>query len=517
MNPSNSNSHIVHVTVIREPGVTPMSPRKREVCWDFGIPPRESPEEIVSALKIPLEPGRIVLLTGPSGCGKTSVLRAIAEQVEQATWVSTARFPSNRSVVDGVAPGAPMSIALEILTACGLGEPRLWIRRFQDLSEGERFRAALARTIGKAIRSKQSPVIICDEFTAILHRRIAKGIAFNLRKLVTRHGLCLVAATTSSDIVADLQPDQRITLGDASSEVVDRKPRRQAMSLQRRVRVERGSVRDYRAFSPMHYRHRDSLGFVDQVYLLRESARGDAIGILVLAHAPLELSLRNRVTDGRFIRNCRRLNKELRILRRLIMHPDVRGCGLGHHFVRETLPRTGVRFVEALAAMGTVNPVFEKAGMQRVGQCPQPKGRMQLLERMAAWGLDPFSQDFAEAIRHRPRVRKLVEATIQDWVTSLHTPLKYTPDTRTPTQLSSAFRQLLGRPPMYYLWDREGEYPRMAGASKHPDREGGGADRSERDRDGLRSTSGKDKLRPTRHQREASNARRESKGRSRGG
>lgn len=499
MNPHTSHRQNVRVTVIREAGMTPMTPRKREVCWDFGIPPREPPTEVVSDLEVTLAPGTVVLVTGPSGSGKSSLLHAIADKAGRTLHVSAARFAGNRNVVDCVAPNAPTAMALEILTACGLGEPRLWVRRFRDLSDGERFRAAMARTIGLALQAGGTPVIICDEFTSILHRRIARGIAFNLRKLVTRYRLRLVVATTCDDIASDLQPDQHVVLGDGDVEVVERLPRRQAISLQRRARVARGSVRDYRVFGPMHYRHRDSLGFVDKVFLLKDRRGGDAMGILVFAHAPIELSLRNRATDGRFIRNVRRLNKELRILRRLVMHPDVRGCGLGHYFVRETLPQVGVRFIEALAAMGTVNPVFEKAGMHCIGQCPQPKGRLRLLERLSKWGVDPFSPVFPGQIGNRPRVRRLVEETIRDWSTSLHTPLKYKPDTRTPLQLSNAFRQLLGRPPMYYLWDRDGTYPRANAGSKHPEREQRGADRSERDRDGLRSTSGKEKLRPTRH------------------
>ncbi|MCB9858411.1 MAG: AAA family ATPase [Phycisphaerales bacterium] len=504
---SSAAAHIVKVTVIREPGVAPMSARKREICWDFGIPPREAPCEIVDAMEIGVGPGRIVLVTGPSGSGKSTILRAIADEVGGGAWVAASRFPSKLSVVDCVAPRSQTAVALEILTACGLGEPRLWVRRFQDLSDGERFRAALARTIGSVIRLKDRPVIFCDEFTSALHRRIAKCVAFNLRKLVTRHGLRLVVATTSDDIAADLQADQRIDLGGVSADVVHHQPQRRPATLRRRVHVERGSVRDYRVFGPMHYRHRDSLGFVDKVFLLKETASDEAVGILVVAHAPIELSLRNRATNGRFIRNVRRLNKELRIVRRLIMHPDVRGCGLGHHFVRESLPLVGVRFVEALAAMGTVNPVFEKAGMHCVGQCPQPKGRLRLLERLSKWGVDPFSAEFAQSIEQRPRVRRFVEATIQDWVTSLHTPLKYSPETRTSKQLSGAFRQLLGRPPMYYLWDRDGEYPRIAEASKQPERDRGAADRAERERDALRSTSGKDKLRPTRNRRRGSDSR----------
>ncbi len=484
----------VKVTVIREPGVAPMTVRKREVCWDFGIPPREDPYEIVNDLTVTLAPGTIVMLAGPSGSGKTSVLKAIAEKSGDAIRVAPRTTCTKKCVVDLIAPRLPLATVLEILTACGLGEPRLWVRRFSDLSDGEKFRAGLARAIGEALSTQSHPTIFCDEFTAILHRRTAKAIAFNLRKLVTRHALRLVVATTHDDVMEDLRPDQCIRLGGAQPTIESKAPASAPISLQRRVHIVPGTVGDYRAFAPMHYRHRDSLGFVDKVFLLKEGAAGDALGILVFAHAPLELSLRNRVTMGRFVRNVRRLNRELRILRRLVMHPDVRGCGLGHYFVRKALPMTGVRFVEALAAMGTVNPVFEKSGMHRVGQCPLPKGRMKLLERLRAFDIDPFAPEFAEKIGKLPRVRALVESTIADWLSALHSPTKYRIDNKSPLQLASVFRQQLGRPPMYYLWDREGEFPRSSAGD--PAQPSHGADRRERERDATRTNRGKLRNRP---------------------
>ena len=48
---------------------------------------------------------------------------------------------------------------------------------------------------------------MCDEFTATLDRTLARVVAFNVRKLVTRANVGLLAATTHEDIVADLQPD----------------------------------------------------------------------------------------------------------------------------------------------------------------------------------------------------------------------------------------------------------------------------------------------------------------------
>lgn len=449
----------IRINVIHEPALVSMTPRKQDICLSFGIPPREEPRAIVEDLDVSLGAGRIMAICGPSGSGKTSVLRRIAEQFPSALWVGRPCFPTDRPLIDAISPRREVSVALELLTACGLGEPRLWIRRYCDLSDGEKIRAAMARAIGMALTRRERPPIFCDEFTTLLHRRAARAISHNLRKLVTRHLLTLIVATHQDDILQDLQPDQLLRLGELSPQLVNFTPSPAPASLHQQVVIEPGSVRDYHRFGPMHYRLRDNLGFVDKVFLLREAPGGDPLGILVFAHAPRELALRNHATKGRFIRNMRRLNGELRILRRLVMHPDVRGCGLGHWFVKNTLPQVGVRFVECLAVMGSINPVFEKAGMTRIGRCQLPQGRMKLLQRMRDMKLDPFATDFDQRIARYPRVRTLVKKTIQDWVISMQSGSQYDVKFRSAAELARAFLQVIGEPPMYYLWDRENEFP----------------------------------------------------------
>lgn len=470
----------VRIRVIREPAYVPMTPRKREICLNFGIPPREEPRTIADGVCLDLRPASILLIAGPSGSGKSSVLASIAEQIESPIWVGRGYPSSDRPVIDAVAPRQPLATAMEILTACGLGEPRLWIRKFADLSDGEKFRASLARAVGRAMAIGRGTPILCDEFTALLHRRAARAVAHNLRKLVTRHGLTLIVATTHDDVIEDLQPNDTLRLGGLEPAMARRTPRDKAVTLRRRATIEPGSVRDYRLFSPMHYRNRDGLGFVDKVFLLREAPKAEPLGILVFAHAPRELALRNRATRGRFVRNMRRLNRELRILRRLVMHPDVRGCGLGHWFVRHTLPRVGVRFVECLAVMGAVNPVFERAGMKRIGRCPLPAGRMKLLERLREMKLDPFSPDFSQKVSRYPRVRAMVEKTLLNYVAAMHGGAHYQVRGRDSLELTRAFRQLIGDPPVYYLWDREDEYPTASCATDRGNPHGPPTDEGDR-------------------------------------
>jgi ABC-type lipoprotein export system ATPase subunit len=462
----------IELGVIREPAWVPMSPRKRQICWDFGVPAQEEPVVVVQNLTMRLGRGTISLLSGPSGSGKSSILHAVAERIGRVAWVGCGGIPNERAIVDAIAPSAPLGMALEILTACGLGEPRLWIRRFEDLSEGERFRVCLAAAIGSSLGEGEGEgrPILSDEFTAGLHRRMAKAIAYNLRKLVSRYGLTLIVATAHEDVREDLQPDEMVKLGSAKVGVVYHAPRDQPISLRRHVTIEQGSVRDYHSFGAMHYRDRDGLGFVDKVFLLRESAGGEPLGVLVFAHAPMELALRNHSTEGRFRGNVRRLNREVRILRRLVMHPDVRGCGLGHWFVAHALPLAGVRFIESLASMGAVNPVFERAGMRRVGRCPMPRGRLDLLQRMRRRAVDPFAPGFVRQIAGCPLVRGMVERTIADWTRRTQSTSPYRVEGRLPSELAHVFRQIISEPPVYYLWDREGVYPRGEESAEAADR-----------------------------------------------
>ncbi len=445
------------LTVRRTPSPPAPSERVTEIAVRYGLDPTPQPLTHADGLAIPLGPGTVILLTGPSGTGKSALLEAIQARCPAARRVDRIAFPTDRAVVDAVAPRAPLRKVLSILTACALSEPRLWLRHFPELSAGEQFRALLARAIGLQLGADPNAPLLCDEFAAVLHRRAAKAIAFNLRKLVTAERLCLVVATSHDDLATDLQPDVIVrTTDNGPARVSDVQPRRsKTLSLDRRLRIELGRKGDYDPFAPMHYRQRDELGFVDRVYLLREGIGGPALGIIVYAHGPMELSLRNLATRRRFLRNPARLNREVRIIRRIVVHPDVRGCGLGHRLIRETMPMLGVKYVECLAAMGAVNPVFERAGMKRIGLCPVPANRARILEQLAAMRIDPFRPDFVTRVGRRPALRRLVTDAVYDWYRASTGGGESRVLRQSPRYLAETFRQMLGSRPFYYLWCKD--------------------------------------------------------------
>jgi len=454
----------VWLNCIREPRLGEASTRTAQLGVQFGIPLFAEPTVLVGPVRITLGPGRVVLLCGPSGSGKTSALEQLRTKCPEACSLNDIQFPHHAAVIDGVAPAAELGDAIRTLTACGLGDANLWPRRFDELSEGEKFRARLAR--GVAMQAAEPPpsaeaapsVLLCDEFCSLLDRRAARALAHALRKLVTRQRLCVVAASTNADLITDLQPDTVLSLqGQGRWRCQEQPPPvPRPVTFLRRLHVQPGTKADYDEFAAMHYRAAEELGFVDKVFVLRDEADGELLGIVVYAHSPLELSLRNQATGGAFCRHPRRVNRRLRILRRLVIRPDVRGCGLGQYLVRRTLPRVGTEFVECLAAMGEFNPVFEKAGMRRIGRCPVSPEQHAAIDALRALDADVSSREFPIRVCRDRRVRQIVLEAVDHWYAATTGGGRRRVDRQPPHVLAQTFRGLAGLRPVYYLWQRPG-------------------------------------------------------------
>jgi ABC-type lipoprotein export system ATPase subunit/GNAT superfamily N-acetyltransferase len=448
-------SRKIKIKAIKRTKMRRTTKRVSQVAHRFGLDLDPDDQCVVRDLPLRIEPERIVFLVGPSGSGKTTALESVARECPGGASVDRMRFDGSRAIVDVICPHRPLSVALGVLGACGLSEARLWTRSYHELSSGQKFRARLARAIGRHITASTRAPIICDEFGSGLHRRLSRAVAFNLRKLVTRFKLSLVLASCDDDVAGDLQPDQLVRMhrpGVHDSET--RFAGRRLMSLTRRLVIERGCKQDYSAFAAMHYRATDELGFVDKVFVTRDRAGGEPLGIVVYSHGPLELSLRNQATNNRFCRNPKRLNREVRIIRRLVVHPDIRGCGLGHRLVTKTMPMIGMRFVECLASMGEFNPVFERADMTRVGTCPMPKGRRRAMSDLERMGVDPMQRDFVMQVCRRRALRKVVARTVYEWYQATTGEGEKRVARQSPQFLAETFRGLIGCQPVYYLWER---------------------------------------------------------------
>jgi GNAT superfamily N-acetyltransferase len=287
---------------------------------------------------------------------------------------------------------------------------------------------------------------------------VARAISYGVRKIATRKNLSVVLACSHEDLIADLQPDIIVRLDGSGRAGLEERAVRvgRPILLRRRLRIEPGLKQDYEAFASMHYRATGELGFVDKVFVLRDGPGGPPVGIVVYSHPPLELALRNRATDRRFSRNPKKLNRSMRILRRLVIHPDLRGTGLGHYLVAKTLPMVGTEYIECLAAMGAFNPVFEKAGMRRIGQYDLSPRQSEALEALRKMDVDPSGRAFVTEVSRRQPVRKVVAKIVYDWYAATTAGGASRVERQSPEFLAQTFRGLIGSRPVYYLWRKNG-------------------------------------------------------------
>jgi ABC-type ATPase with predicted acetyltransferase domain len=185
------------------------STRASLVMDHFGIDFEQGSHVIAEDFELPIEPGMLVLFSGESGSGKSSLMNAAAQQLrEQGDSVLNLDELQweNRVLVDLLPVEFPQ--ALQLLTCCGLGEAQLLLRTPAELSDGQRFRFRLALALAKSPKW-----ILVDEFTATLDRRLARLVAFNLRRIADQGRTGLLLATTHTDLGEDLDADLHVQCG----------------------------------------------------------------------------------------------------------------------------------------------------------------------------------------------------------------------------------------------------------------------------------------------------------------
>lgn len=130
------------------------------------------------------------VIVGASGTGKSTLLNHFGTP-DHHDWLP------NRSIASHFE--SPMD-ANEKFSAAGLMSVPTWVKPYSVLSNGERFRADLARSL------KDGAVI--DEFTSVIDRNVAKAASTSMSKYIRRNSVKgVVLATVHRDILEFLEPD----------------------------------------------------------------------------------------------------------------------------------------------------------------------------------------------------------------------------------------------------------------------------------------------------------------------
>lgn len=184
------------------------TPRVLEIAEAFGLGLDDKEFVVVDNLDLEVEQGDVVYITGQSGSGKSTILRELSrlmtEEGLQVSDIDTVHMLKDKPLVEQI--GKNTDDALRILALAGLTDAYLYVRKPDELSDGQRYRFRLAKII-----ESNAKVWVADEFLAVLDRVTALVIAFNLQKIARSVGATVIVATTHTDMVADLAPSLTIT------------------------------------------------------------------------------------------------------------------------------------------------------------------------------------------------------------------------------------------------------------------------------------------------------------------
>jgi GNAT superfamily N-acetyltransferase len=255
--------------------------------------------DLTAELPIDDKDWRIGLIVGPSGSGKTSMGRRIfgpEALYEPAGW------PADKPIVDTIAPSGDFDAVTGALAAVGLGSVPSWLRPYPVLSNGEKFRADLARIICEAPEQ-----VVIDEFTSVVDRQIARFGALAFQKAWRRTNGQAVLLSCHYDIIEWVEPDWVFdtATGKYAGRGLWRRPRFD-------LEIWETDWRYWHLFEPHHY-----------LKLPKMIAARCYVGTVedeLVAH--VAVSTRNVGRHGIEARACR-----------LVIMPEWQGAGIGMRFL----------------------------------------------------------------------------------------------------------------------------------------------------------------------------------------
>jgi len=140
----------------------------------------------------------IGVIVGPSGSGKTS----LGSEFWPGTKPWSPRWPKDKPIIDVIGVKLEVKQAAGMLSSVGLGSVPSWLRPYNVLSNGEKFRADLARLLCDAPAHA-----VVDEFSSVVDRQIAQVGALAFAKSWRRTKGRVVLLSCHYDILEWLQPD----------------------------------------------------------------------------------------------------------------------------------------------------------------------------------------------------------------------------------------------------------------------------------------------------------------------
>lgn len=168
---------------------------REKTVTEVPIPSKEDMEEMNK------DDWNILLICGKSGSGKSTILNEVYGTSKPIM------YDYNKCVISQF-PRLTEEEVCDLLSSMGLASVPTWLRKPQELSNGERARLDIA----KAIYDANGGVVLLDEYTSVVNRAAAKSMSHALQRYARQKGLKIIIASCHFDIVEWLQPDYMFNL-----------------------------------------------------------------------------------------------------------------------------------------------------------------------------------------------------------------------------------------------------------------------------------------------------------------
>lgn len=124
--------------------------------------------QIPNKLKLDrLEDWNIGVICGASGSGKSTILKKLG-----GGSIAEAHFDNSKCLISNFDTLTPQEATM-LLTSMGLASVPTWIRPYNVLSNGEKYRAELAKIVAES----KEDIILIDEYTSVVDRNVAMSMS----------------------------------------------------------------------------------------------------------------------------------------------------------------------------------------------------------------------------------------------------------------------------------------------------------------------------------------------------
>ena len=168
---------------------------REKTVTEVPIPSKEDMEEMNK------DDWNILLICGKSGSGKSTILNEVYGTSKPIM------YDYSKCVISQF-PRLTEEEVCDLLSSMGLASGPTWLRKPQELSNGERARLDIA----KAIYDANGGIVLLDEYTSVVNRSAAKSMSHALQRYARQKGLKIIIASCHFDIVEWLQPDYMFNL-----------------------------------------------------------------------------------------------------------------------------------------------------------------------------------------------------------------------------------------------------------------------------------------------------------------